>query len=240
MAVGEHRDDHGITEIFEIDGDDRPSTATANVIGSAPTIRTEAIQTPASNPSSEPRAQIPSQSKDTPSMINRGRPDEKVESPFFKPLSASVSSLRRNVQKPKTSMITSVMEDSPVPLDHCSSRRSKASFSTARTTDGQPSSSVADLYRVWGPFINSPSTLSKSEDGDEQTSLPKDKSRGSHNLSRLEFSSSRRSYRFSSAHDMDDEQVIPSSALSAPFSAPGFPLAASRRHTDSSSEAALA
>ncbi|KAL9011784.1 MAG: hypothetical protein Q9180_009157 [Flavoplaca navasiana] len=116
------------------------------------------------------------------------------------------------------------MEDSPVPLDRRSSRRSEASFSTARTTDGQRSVTVADLYRVWGPFIEAPpTTLSESEDGDEQTSLPKDKSRGSHNLWRLEDSSSRRSHRFSSAHDMDDEQVIPSSALSAPFSAPGFP-----------------
>ncbi|KAL8887155.1 MAG: hypothetical protein Q9215_005236 [Flavoplaca cf. flavocitrina] len=202
--------------------DDRPSTATANVTGSTPTIRTEAIQTPASHPFSEPRAQIPSLVEVHPSMLERGRPEKKVGSPFFEPWSAPEPSSRRRVQKPKISMTTSVKDNSPVPLDHCSSRRSAASFSTAQTTDGQRSSSVADKYRDWVPFIATPPTPSKSQDGDEQTSLPDRKSRGSHNLSRLGNPPSRRSHWFSSAHDMDDEQVIPSSALSASFSAPGF------------------
>ncbi|KAL8881122.1 MAG: hypothetical protein Q9198_001610 [Flavoplaca austrocitrina] len=203
MAVEEYRNDHRITEVFDMDRDDRPSTATANVTGSTPTIRTEATQTLASNPRSEPPAQTPSLVEVIPSMVERGRPERKVGSPFFEPWSASEPSLRRRVQNPKISMTTSATEDSPVLLDHCSS-------------------GIGDRYRDWIPFIEAPPTPSKSQDGDEHASLPDDRSGGSHNLSRLENSPSRRSHRFSSAYDMDDEQVILSSALSAPFSAPGF------------------
>ncbi|KAI4117503.1 MAG: hypothetical protein LQ345_002278 [Seirophora villosa] len=150
-------------------------------------------------------------------MIKRSRPKKKVGSPFFAPWSASESLLRRRVQKPKTSMATSFPEDSPVPLNHCSSRRSE-SCSTARTTDRQRSLSVSDLYRDWVPFLEAPPTPSKSQDGDETTSFPHDEYRASYNLSRLEDSPNRPSHRFPSAHDMDDEQSLPNSAS---FSAPG-------------------